>query len=146
MSREVHTIGYEGHDSETFIWLLQKAGTRVLVDVRRSARSRNRGFAKSALEGFLAAAGIEYVHRPELGVDPELRMALKETGDFAAYRRKYLGHLRRQTDSLDRLYRLMVEQRCCLMCVEHDPQRCHRSVLADHLSTMNGESISIRHL
>ena len=117
-----------------------------MVDVRRSARSRNRAFARSALADALAQAGIKYVHMPELGVDPELRARLRDTGDFDAYREGYLAYLRGQADPLTQLYRLVAEQACCFMCMEPDPQRCHRSVLAEHLSKMNGDSIAVCHL
>ena len=146
VTTELHTIGYEAHDSETFVWLLQKAGVRLVVDVRWSARSRNRDFAKSALEEALTRAGIGYVHMPELGVAPELRAGLKQTGDFDAYGKEYLKHLSTRRDVLRGLYTLIAKEPCCLMCMEKDPRRCHRSVLADHLRRLNGDSISIRHL
>ena len=146
MATELGTIGYQGHDSESFIYLLQKMNARVLVDVRQSARSRNRTFGKTALESTLADAGIEYVHMPELGVEPELRALLKETGDFEAYRKEYLRRLGDVTESLDTLYNLVVGSACCLMCMEHEPEKCHRSVLAERVCSMNGESISILHL
>ncbi len=142
----MYTIGYEGLDLGTFIWLLQKGGTEVLVDVRWTARSRNRAFSRTALDQALSEAGIDYVHMPELGVAPRARAVLKKTGDFDRYRRSYLSYLQGQLGALQRLHAVATEKCCCLMCMEHDPWRCHRSVLADQVSQLDGGGIVVTHL
>jgi uncharacterized protein (DUF488 family) len=142
----LHTIGYEGRDLDTFVGLLRRGRVDVLVDVRRTARSRNVAFSKTALREALGRGGIEYVHIPELGVDRDAREALKRTGDFEGYERGYLLYLRKQREALRYLHALVTERSCCLMCVEHEPDRCHRSVLAARVSALNGEPIPIVNL
>lgn len=146
MKHDLYTAGYEGYDAETFVWLLQKVGTKVLVDVRHSARSRNRAFSKSALEKVVSKAGIMYLHIPELGVAAEFRRHLKETGDFASYKKRYTKHLNTQKEALGQLYDLVMKKQCCLMCVEKNPLLCHRTILAAYISKMNGQCISVANL
>src|SRR5690242_2165106 len=60
-------VGYEGGTVEQVIGDLILAGVSVLVDVRLTPLSRKPGFSKRALSTQLTAAGIDYVHLPELG-------------------------------------------------------------------------------
>jgi uncharacterized protein (DUF488 family) len=97
MRHRLYTIGYESSGLDDTLRRLTEAGVETLVDVRELPQSRLRGFSKSALAAALGAKGIEYQHAPALGSPRELRHALRESGDFVAFTRGYLLHLRRQT-------------------------------------------------
>lgn len=50
----VWTAGYQGEELDAFIRKLQDARITLLVDIRRRAQSRKKGFSKSALRNALA--------------------------------------------------------------------------------------------
>lgn len=133
MSHPLFTIGYAGHTPESFVTALRGAGVATLVDIRRRAASRKRGFAKSALAASLAAAGIGYVHLRELGVPDGLRAELRAgTRELASYLTefgRYLDESEEGRRGLAQLGELMMVSRCCLMCVEANATECHRSVV-----------------
>ena len=146
MTPELFTIGYQGYDFEDFARLLNARGIRVLVDVRHSARSRNRGFAKEALKRGLEREHVGYVHMPELGAPPAIRNILKGTEDFRLFAKAYRKHLAARKGALQRLHDLAMSQRSCLMCMEKNPEHCHRSIASAIVSRMNGQAIRIQHL
>ena len=146
MVRELFTIGYQGHEFNDFAELLNANRIRLLVDVRHTARSRKRPFAKQALRSGLEGEDLRYVHMPELGAPPAIRNILKLTGDFALFAKAYRKHLASQKGALQRLHELVTAETCCLMCMENDPERCHRSIASTIVSKMNGQSIEVRHL
>src|SRR5258707_5480491 len=62
------TAGHSTRPVEELIALLAEHGVRLLVDVRRFPGSRRHPqFSRDALAGSLAAAGIDYLHEPDLG-------------------------------------------------------------------------------
>lgn len=143
----VFTIGYQSRDPRSFVETLQSKDIECLVDVRQRASSRKRGFAKTALRELLSREQIGYEHLPALGPPPELRDELKagtvSRGEYlAAYRR----HLPTQRDQLNQLLALVRAKRCCLMCLESNPEICHRSVLAEELARLNPESLEVDHI
>jgi uncharacterized protein (DUF488 family) len=146
-ARVLWTIGYEGRSLESFVSTLLKNRVEILVDVREQARSRKKGFAKSALSSALEAAGIQYVHFPQLGTSSAHRECYR-SGEFDL--EQYLGIytlcVGEQQEALDELDALIKEKRCCLLCVEADHKQCHRSVLAKIVHERSGGSTSITHL
>ena len=145
-STTLFTIGYQGHDLEEFAWLVGRNGATVLIDVRHSARSRNHDFDKNALKSGLQREKIRYEHMPELGSPPELRKELYETGDLDAFDRSYREHAQEQQDALERLYGMITDDTCCLMCMEKDARTCHRTILVAILRQRNGRHIEIVNL
>ena len=139
------TIGYEQRTPETFLGALQKHDVEVLVDVRDRAGSRKAGFSKTALRQLLGAAGIRYVHFRELGVPAPIRKMFREHKlSFREYLQRYRLHLNHQADHVAELTQLCEQQRCCLMCVERDPEECHRSALVDILATESSVALEVR--
>ena len=143
--REILTIGYEGSDIGDFVALLSSLGVEVLCDVRDVTASRKRGFSKNPLTEALATVGIKYLHFKGLGDPKEGRLAAR-AGDFAEFRRIFGQHLSSEPAqlALSELSKVASSQRSCLMCFERDPKECHRSIVADALST--DMSYSIRHV
>jgi uncharacterized protein (DUF488 family) len=124
------TLGYGSYTQTSFIEALRSLGVQTLVDVRESPRSRKPGFAGRALDRRLAEHGIAYVHVRELGAPPALREELRRCGDHAAFLAAYDRHLDAQEDAVSRLADLAREATVAAMCLETDPARCHRSILA----------------
>jgi len=143
---DLFSVGYEGQDPETFVWLLGKFDVRQVLDVRNNAVSRNRHFNRPKLEAFLKAAHIDYLHLPELGAPADIRKQLKHDFDLAAYFESYRAHLRAHPEFVDRALELVRGRVCALMCLERDHLQCHRSVLAEELIARGGGTIAVKHI
>ena len=105
-------------------------GITDLLDIRHTPISRKRGFSKAALAEALSAAGIRYHHVKALGAPKELRMQLKESGDFDSFASAYRAHLRANRSSLDAVVTMAKEGKSCMMCVEPDQRQCHRGLIS----------------
>ncbi|MGG5886888.1 DUF488 family protein [Falsiroseomonas sp. HC035] len=132
MALPVCTIGYEDATPARLIAALRDQGIATLVDVRALANSRRPGFAKRALGAALAEAGIGYVHVPALGTPAEGRAAVRE-GRPEEMRRIFAHRLAgvEAQAALASLSDLARRQAVCLLCLEADPQRCHRTLVAE---------------
>lgn len=136
------TLGYEGATPATLIAALRQAGVTVLVDVRELANSRRPGFAKRALSEALERAGIRYEHRRALGTPAEGRAAAR-AGRSAEMRRIFAARLA-GTEARAAVAALAGEarqERVCLLCLEADPARCHRSLVAEAVAAEGGFSV-----
>lgn len=126
------TIGYSGKTVDRFIAALKIAGVKTLVDVRKNPVSRWRpSYSKRNLERILRANGIRYVHRPKLGIPPEIRAKLVPPELFEWYDRNVLPNL--WVTGLDDW-----EWPIAFMCAEADPRRCHRHRIALALAKRRG--------
>ncbi|HEX2187430.1 MAG TPA: DUF488 domain-containing protein [Longimicrobiaceae bacterium] len=133
--RPIFTIGYEDATVASFLEALREAGVELLVDVRAVAASRRPGFAKTRLAENLAGAGIDYLHLRGLGTPADGRAAAR-AGRQDELRAIYSEHLatpgaRAELEALADLVRS--GRRVCLLCLEADPARCHRSMVAEAL-------------
>jgi uncharacterized protein (DUF488 family) len=140
--RRVGTIGYQASTVESFLAALREAGIELVVDVRAVASSRRPGFSKSRLAANLAEAGIGYVHLRGLGTPAKGRAAAR-AGKFAELRRIYQRHLatlEAQAELAELSDLVGSGRRVCLLCFEHDPAHCHRTMVAAAL----GEQLPIR--
>lgn len=126
--------------------MLKCDGATRVVDVRQMPLSRKSGFSKSALSTHLDSHEIEYTGFPRLGVPPAIRKPYKQSGDFARLKRDYLAYLRTQGPEIERLRELAAQGGCALLCFEHDPAKCHRSILADVLVRREGPLLRVEHL
>lgn len=145
-SAPLYTIGYSGHTPESFVAQLKDAGVETLVDVRERPLSRKPGFSNKSLKQFVEANGIGYVHLRELGVPRELRDQFKQGWSREEYLAAFRRHLQTHADALVPLDELMHKSACCLMCLEHDPQECHRSIVAEMVSAQKGRTLDIKNL
>jgi hypothetical protein len=130
----VGSIGYERYkDNRDFARRLCDEGVQRLIDVRELPISRRRGYAKTALGEAMATVGIEYVHIRALG-NPKPFRDLYKAGHVAEGREHYVRYLLgEQRGALCELISLLEDKRSALMCVEHDPQTCHRTVIVEAL-------------
>lgn len=140
----VASVGYERHkDSAEFAQLLRLAGVERLIDVRELPISRRRGYAKTALGEAMEGAGIEYLHMRTLG-NPKIYRDLYKSGHVDEGRELYTRYLLdQQRDALEELPALLREKPTALMCVEHDPTICHRTVIVDALRNELGLGLEV---
>jgi uncharacterized protein (DUF488 family) len=144
LSLWVGSVGYERYKlNDEFARRLCDAGVERLIDVRELPISRRRGYAKTALGEAMAAVGIEYVHIRALG-NPKAFRDLYKSGRVAEGRDHYEQYLLdEQSDALRGLVPLLQEKRSALMCVEHDPAVCHRTVIVDSLRSELGIELEV---
>ncbi|MFG3554815.1 DUF488 family protein [Micromonospora sp. NPDC047557] len=125
-------VGYEGRSIDEFVAGLVDVGVTRLVDVRMTPISRKRGFSKSALGQALAAQGIAYEHRRELGNPKENRPGFGGTPEELESARAVYATRLRQGESLaalDALAETAQREMIALLCFEADESRCHRQVV-----------------
>jgi len=139
------TIGVYGFHAETFLAALRNADVRLLLDVRqrRGVRGTEYAWANAGrLTALLANAAIEYRHHLELAPTTELRQLQYRDDDRAgvgkrsraelsgAYSERYEREILDAVDLEAIIDSLAPEGVSVLMCVERDPQACHRSLIA----------------
>jgi uncharacterized protein (DUF488 family) len=150
--RKVATIGVYGFDIDAFLAALRAADLPRVLDVRqrRGVRGSEYAWANSKrLQAALADAGIEYEHHPELAPTTELRQlqyaedARQGVGKRSRsrlapeYVERYTREILDQVDLADVAARLPA----ALMCVERDPEACHRSLVAERLASEHGVAV-----
>lgn len=129
-TKHLFTLGYEGMTVEQFVARAKTAGIRLVVDVRELPLSRKRGFSKTAFRQALADGCIAYAHMPALGCPKSIRDRYRTDGDWSAYTRDYLKHLKSQRVTVGELARISKATPSCLVCFEADFARCHRTYVA----------------
>jgi uncharacterized protein (DUF488 family) len=143
---KLFTIGFAGKTAERFFKLLTENGVTKIIDTRLHPTSQLSGFAKARDLQFFASriGGIGYQHILDFAPTEELlaRIRKKEI-NWEQYEAEYLELMvkRKVIDKIDP--NLLHES--CLLCSEHDPQRCHRRILSQHLADHFHE-ISVTHL
>ena len=139
------TIGYEGTDVSSLVAELQAAGIQTLIDVREMPLSRKKGFSKTALSGYVTAAGISYVHLKQLGAPKPIRHALRAGGSWEEYCVGYSHHLEHCEGDLAELGQMARDENICLLCFEANYCECHRSLIAERLGA-TGQIDEVIHL
>ncbi len=135
----IYTIGHSSRSIDEFVELLRVGSVGLVVDIRKTPRSRaNPQFNSDMLPEALSAWQIGYNRIEELGghrdqsktVPPEVNgywtnQSFHNYADYALSAEFHLGLLQ--------LMRLSLEQRCAIMCSEAVWWRCHRRLVADYL-------------
>jgi uncharacterized protein (DUF488 family) len=142
----VWTIGHSTLAIEDFVHLLESSEIQALTDVRSFPGSRRYPqFNKENLHSSLAAAGIEYVHLPELG---GRRRARPDSINMAWRNESFRGYADYMETSgfergLSALLEMAAQRRTAIMCAESLWWRCHRSLISDYLKVKGIEVIHI---
>jgi uncharacterized protein (DUF488 family) len=159
LKKAAATIGVYGFSSERFLAALRNANVRQLLDVRqrRGVRGSEYAWANAArLQAALAENGIEYRHHKELAPTTELRQLQyredarlgvgKRSRDELApeYRRRYIKEILDRVDLAPVVEQMPDGGVSTLLCVERDPEACHRSLIAGRLSEQYG--VPVTHL
>jgi len=102
----IYSIGYQKLDQKTLIEILKVHQVETLVDVRSRPYGRITVFNRNAMQRWLPEAGIDYLWKGDIlgGFAPIEEEAIKWLADFG------------------------LERTICIMCMEADPERCHRKM------------------
>jgi uncharacterized protein (DUF488 family) len=154
----IATIGVYDFDRDSFLKALSDAGVGLILDVRqrRGVRGSEYAWANSQrLQAALAEAAIGYAHLKELAPTTELRrLQYREderlgegkrsrTTLAPEYARLYTEQILDPID-LDPVVRWIGRSYAALLCVERDPEACHRSLIAARLERERG--FNVEHL
>src|SRR4051794_12941191 len=153
------SIGVYGWTLEHFLDALRHADVRQLLDVRqrRAVRGSQYSWANSKrLQASLAGAGIAYEHLPELAPTTELRQLQyaedarqgvgKRSRDHLApeYVTRFTSERLDQVDLAPIVESMPARGAVALLCVERDPEACHRSLVAERMAEEFG--LALQHL
>lgn len=150
MKPKIVTIGVYGFNEADFFQAVQDAGIDTFCDIRmrRSMRGSQYAFANSTyLQQRLYDLGIRYLHIKDLA--PTLEIREKQTQEDEKH-----GIAKRKRKVLGQAFIQAYEQECLshfdayefikavgpeahvigLLCVEHEPEACHRSLAAKRLA------------
>ena len=151
--RRIATIGVYGFTVEAFLEKLAGAGVGLLLDVRqrRGVRGPDYAWANSArLQRVLAAVDIGYRHVKDLAPTTELRHLQDREDDRQGvgkrnrvalapeYAERYTQEILDPFDLGSLVAELPSDSATALLCVERDPEACHRSLVAARLRTAYG--------
>jgi uncharacterized protein (DUF488 family) len=157
--KRVVTIGVYEWDLDSFLEALDGADARLLLDVRqrRGVRGPQYAWANAVrLQKALAEAGVAYQHHLELAPTTELRQ-LQYTEDARRgvgkrsrielapeYRARYAREILDRVDLGPLVDGLPRHGASALLCVERDPEACHRSIIAAALAV--NHDVTVTHL
>ena len=151
--RRVATIGVYGFTAGTFLDELADAGVGLLLDLRqrRGVRGPDYSWANSArLQRALAAADVGYRHVKDLAPTTELRRLQYREDDRQGvgkrnrialapeYAERYTREILNPFDLGALVAELPDDSVTALLCVERDPEACHRSLVAERLRAEHG--------
>lgn len=135
-------VGYEGLTISEYVQVLCDLQVSTLVDVRLNAISRKPGFSKTRLKGYLADAGIQYLHYRELGNPKDNRKGFWDAPNTSSH----VESVNRFKDLvlcddykvslLKNLKNMSQHENVALLCYEKAPEKCHRTVLIDMVHEM----------
>jgi uncharacterized protein (DUF488 family) len=153
----IATIGVYGWTLDAWLAALRAAGVRLVLDVRQRRGVRGSEYAwanAQRLQAVLADAGIAYDHRQELAPTTELRqlqyaeddrlgVGKRSRVDLAPeYVERYEREILGQVDLPPIVEGLPGTGASVLMCVERDPEACHRSLIADRIAAEFGFTVT----
>ncbi|HEU0034954.1 MAG TPA: DUF488 domain-containing protein [Kofleriaceae bacterium] len=132
---ELYSIGYEGRTLDELLAILGGSSIDRVIDIRELPLSRRRGFSKTPLSVALAAADIEYLHLRIAGNPFRREKDLIPRDELLA---KYRVHLSGARGVVGAVADAVRGHRAALLCYEHDPAICHRSILAPRVARKLG--------
>jgi uncharacterized protein (DUF488 family) len=154
--RTIATVGVYQSSLDDFLEKLRRNQVAMVVDVRQRRGVRGPDYAwanAQRLQAALEHAEIEYRHVRELAPTTELRQLQYREDDrlkvgkrsrvelSEIYRRRYLREILDRVDLGAFLESLPDEAVSALLCVEHDPRACHRSLIADRIHAQFGNPV-----
>jgi uncharacterized protein (DUF488 family) len=141
----VATIGVYGFTVDAFLDALREADVRLVLDVRqrRGVRGAEYAWANARrLQAALDQAHIEYRHHRELAPSTELRqlqywddarLGVGKRSRVALapeYQARYTREILDRVDLIPIVASMPTGAASALLCVERDPEACHRSLIA----------------
>jgi uncharacterized protein (DUF488 family) len=153
VKRTLATIGVYEASLDTFLAALHAANVGLVVDVRQRRGVRGPQYAwanAQRLQAALVRERIAYSHHKELAPTTELRHlqyeedARQGVGKRSrevlapAYVERYRREVLDQVDLQPLVEELPADATTALLCVERDPEACHRSLVAAELAAELG--------
>ena len=133
---KLYTIGFTRKSAEQFFSLLKENNIQSLIDIRLHPGGQLAGFAKQGdLHYFLHhLADCEYHHVEALAPSADILSAYRKDRRWSTYVEQFEALMDRRgvPDLLDR--DLFEQTRCCLLCSEAAPDKCHRRLVAERLA------------
>lgn len=133
-NHKLYTIGFTGKSAEQFFSLLKESKASRLIDIRINRTSQLAGFAKEQDLKFLVPelTSMDYIVREELAPTKGLLASYREKAiawdEFAeSYQRLLKDRL------LNNAFSLKDFSNSILLCSEKEPEKCHRTLLANAL-------------
>jgi uncharacterized protein (DUF488 family) len=154
----LRTIGVYGFDRESFLAALTGAGVELLLDVRQRRGVRGSEYAwanAQRLQAALAEVGVGYSHLKELAPTTEMRELQYREDDrrgegkrsrtvlAPAYVERFTEEVLERVD-LGPIVSWIGNSTAALLCVERDPEACHRSLVAERIQREFG--FEVEHL
>ena len=141
----VFTIGYQEKSVDAFFNSLLKERIELIIDVRANPISRRYGFSKKQLYEIATKLGLQYCHKPKLGIRSEYRANLTNFSSYQALLNEYeFIMLPKHDNEIEEVNSLMMQRSSVLVCYEKDIRCCHRSRLAKVIALRTG--LNIMHL
>jgi len=143
----LHTVGHGTLAADEFASLLHGTGIAGVVDVRSFPGSRhNPQFGREEMERWVPGAGLGYGWMPQLGgrrrpVSGSKHVALRNQAF-----RAYADHMETEDflAGVTDLLALAADESLAVMCSESVWWRCHRRLVADHLTLVH--DVDVIHL
>ncbi len=150
------TVGVYGFNASGFLAALRDAEVGLVLDVRqrRGVRGREYAWANSRrLQAALGEAAIDYEHHRELAPTTELRQLQYREDErlgvgkrsrvelSQSYRERYSTEILDRVDLAAIVEGLPLQRASALLCVERDPEACHRSLIARRMAQELGLSV-----
>jgi uncharacterized protein (DUF488 family) len=143
----LYTIGFTQKSAQTFFGLLRDNGVDVLVDTRLKPDTQLSGFAKGRDLPYLLEnlIGCDYRYQPLMCPTDELLSQYRQDHSWEQYEVGF-NHLLRSRNLIDQLDRdWWAANKACLLCSEHEPDQCHRRLVAEYLA-LHWPEVEIIHL
>ncbi len=143
----LYTIGFTQKPAEAFFGLLRDNDVKVLVDIRLKPDSQLSGFAKGRdLPYFLKhLANCDYLHRLDMAPTDELLSQYRDDKSWSQYEIAF-NQLLQERNLITQLERnWWASNPACLLCSEHEPDHCHRRLVAEYMAA-HWPEVEIIHL
>jgi uncharacterized protein (DUF488 family) len=143
----LYTIGFAEKSAENFFGLLHDNGVNVLVDTRLKPDTQLSVFAKQRDLPYLLKnlIGCDYLYQPLMCPTNFLLSQYRKDHSWENYEVGFNDLLRSRNliDQLDRDW--WAANKACLLCAEHEPDQCHRRLVAEYLAA-HWPEVQIIHL
>lgn len=142
----IYTIGFTNKSAKEFFESLKSYKVKKLLDIRLNVSSQLAGFAKGKdLQYFMETiCSAVYEHNTDMAPTKDILDGYrKKTILWDEYVKAYHDLLKKR--KIIESVRLEDVDGACLLCSEHEPEFCHRRLLAEYLQKML-KDIEIKHL
>jgi len=143
---KLYTIGFSEKSAAEFFGLLEDNGVKKIIDIRVLPSTETDGFARGEDLAYFARKilDIEYEHHFDYAPALDLLTRIHEgTVSWEGYVVEYHQLIKEREILKD----LQIEDfdQACLLCYEHQPDHCHRRLLAEYIQAAHPE-VEIVHL